>query len=102
MPHAWLTAGRSTLDTLGGGSPSLTPDPDHWARHTDLPWPLHSRPLPADPHLTFDLGRTGALLVRPTANRRPPWREAPPGDAALSGRPQLGHRLWLSSGCFAQ
>jgi len=83
MPHAWLAAGRSTLDTLGEWFTLLTPDPDHWARHTDLPWPLHVEALPAEHTDLFDLGRTGALLVRPDGHIAARWREAPPGDAAL-------------------
>ena len=83
MPHAWLTAGRSTLDTLGEWFTVLTPDPEHWARHTDLPWPLHVEALPAEHTDLFDLGRTGALLVRPDGHIAARWREAPPGDAAL-------------------
>ena len=83
MPHAWLTGDRSTLDALGEWFTLLTPDPDHWARQATAHWPLRVEALPEEHTDLFDLGRTGALLVRPDGHIAARWHDAPPGETAL-------------------
>lgn len=87
MPHLWLDAGRSTLDTLGEWFTLLTPDPAGWGSSLGAPWPLRIEALPADHPELGDLGPHGALLVRPDGHIAARWNSRPDTNAVRDALP---------------
>ncbi|MFI8239389.1 FAD-dependent monooxygenase [Streptomyces sp. NPDC085866] len=83
MPHFWLAPGRSTLDALGAWFTLLTPDPTHWAQHTDARWPLRVETLPKEHADLCGIHPQGALLIRPDGHIGARWQDRPSTDGTL-------------------
>lgn len=80
LPHQWLSEGRSTLDTLGEWFTLLTTDLDGWRGRAGGATPLRVTELTAEQAAQYELGPSGAVLVRPDGYVAARWPGAPAGD----------------------